>query len=487
MGRYCITRQIRATPEQVFRAFVDPALVADWMDAEAVAGTTGPLDMPGSQYTLIIRGPWRFRTLVVRSEPPWLHETALKGPLGTSVRMVATLSPRDGGTDLDLLTEYTMPLGSLGRWIDRQWIDREPRPTANREVDRLVTLVSGPQPFLRHRGKAVGLDGRALGLDDEVEQAQAAFLDREVAGWSSRRVRWSGGETQVIEAGAGEPLLLVHGGMGNAADWAPLMGRLALTRRVIAVDRPGHGLASTFDYRGVDIWRHGAAFLVEMADALGLETVDVAGCSMGGAWAIALAEAHPERVRHLVLVGAPAGSQQAMIPLKIGVLAWPVVGSLIGAMVRRGSPEGTRSFWKGLIVAHPERLSEELLRFEALAARRNVGTWLSLVRNFGSVRGLRRHFLIDPPYLIEPHLRRVAAPVTFVWGERDAFDTPDRGRELVAATIRPGHVVVIPDAGHLPWIDEPDLVASAVLSAVSYEGTGRRAGREPEPADRVAV
>lgn len=301
-----------------------------------------------------------------------------------------------------------------------------------------------------------------------------------MAGWSSRRLRWSGGETQAIEAGAGEPLLLVHGGMGNAANWAPLMARLARTRRVIAVDRPGHGLASTFDYRGVDMWRHAAAFLTEIADALGLGTLDVAANSMGGMWATALAEAHPERVRHLVLVGAPAGSQR-WIPPKVGVLAWPVVGSLVGAMVRRGSPEGTRSFWRGVIVAHPERLSEELLLFETLAARRNVGVWLSLVRNFGSVRGVR------PRYLVEAHLRRVAAPVTFVWGERDGFDSPKRGRQLAAATIRPGVVVVIPDAGHLPWIDEPDLVARAILSAVSGESNRQRPRREPEPADRVAV
>jgi hypothetical protein len=56
--------------------------------------------------------------------------------------MVATLAARDGSTDLDLLTEYTIPLGRIGRWIDRRWIDREPRTIANREVDRLVALVS---------------------------------------------------------------------------------------------------------------------------------------------------------------------------------------------------------------------------------------------------------------------------------------------------------------------------------------------------------
>lgn len=166
MGRYRITRRIGATPEQVFRAFTDPALVADWMDASAVRDPTGPLDVPGSRYTLIIRGPWRFRTLVVRSEPPWLHETVLKGPIGTSVRMMATLSPRDGGTGLDLLTEYTMPLGPLGRWIDRRWIDREPRPTANREVDRLVELVSRPQPNPRQRRGLLGYSSVARGTED---------------------------------------------------------------------------------------------------------------------------------------------------------------------------------------------------------------------------------------------------------------------------------------------------------------------------------
>lgn len=145
MGRYLLSRNIAATPAEAFKAFTDPALAVDWMDASSIRDVTGPLDVPGSGYTLVIRGPWRFRTTVVRSEPPNLHETALVGPLGTIVRMVATLAEVEGGTHLELLTDYTMPLGPIGRWIDRRWIDREPRPTANRELDRLVRLVTRPE------------------------------------------------------------------------------------------------------------------------------------------------------------------------------------------------------------------------------------------------------------------------------------------------------------------------------------------------------
>jgi Polyketide cyclase / dehydrase and lipid transport len=142
MGRYRITRRIDARPDQVYRAFTDPALVADWMDASGVREATGPLEVVGTRYTLVIRGPHRLRSEVVRAEPGRVHETVGRGPFG-SYRMVATLSAHDGATDLDLLTEYALPLGPIGRWVDRRWIDHEPRTNANREVDRLVTLVTG--------------------------------------------------------------------------------------------------------------------------------------------------------------------------------------------------------------------------------------------------------------------------------------------------------------------------------------------------------
>jgi len=57
--------------------------------------------------------------------------------------MTATLTPREGATDLELETEYALPFGPIGRLLDRLFVDREPRTVANRELDRLVELVSG--------------------------------------------------------------------------------------------------------------------------------------------------------------------------------------------------------------------------------------------------------------------------------------------------------------------------------------------------------
>lgn len=152
MGRYRITRQIPATLEQVFRGFTDPALVVDWMDGTGLIDATGPLDKPGTRYTFVVWGPWRFRTEVTRVESPHRHEIEGRGPLGTTYRLLATLTPASSGTHFELLTEYTMPLGALGRWVDRRWVDREPRAIANREVDRLVKLVSDPAAVPRPKG-----------------------------------------------------------------------------------------------------------------------------------------------------------------------------------------------------------------------------------------------------------------------------------------------------------------------------------------------
>ncbi len=94
------------------------------------------------------------------------------------------------------------------------------------------------------------------GLDRELEQAQAALLARFAPDTRVRRIRWSQGETRLFELGSGPPLLYVHGGLGGAYEVVPILAALAQAHRVLAVDRPGHGLADPFDYRGVDLLDH---------------------------------------------------------------------------------------------------------------------------------------------------------------------------------------------------------------------------------------
>lgn len=102
--------------------------------------------------------------------------------------------------------------------------------------------------------------------------------------------------------GAGEPLLLLHGGMGSLDMFAPMLPRLASERRVIAVDLHGHGRTALGDrpLNLIDIGDDMATIL----ESLGVERSDVLGYSLGGGVAFRLAAQHPERVRRLVLVSA---------------------------------------------------------------------------------------------------------------------------------------------------------------------------------------
>jgi pimeloyl-ACP methyl ester carboxylesterase len=147
-------------------------------------------------------------------------------------------------------------------------------------------------------------------LDRELEQAQAALLVRFAPETRVRRIRWSEGETQVFEVGSGAPLLYVHGGLGGAYEVVPILGALAKNHRVLAVDRPDHGLADPFDYQGVDLLDHGRTFLRDVVDGLELPSVDVVANSMGALLSVAFATDAPAACRASCLSVRRSGSRE---------------------------------------------------------------------------------------------------------------------------------------------------------------------------------
>jgi len=295
-------------------------------------------------------------------------------------------------------------------------------------------------------------------LDRPLEEAQAALLARFAPETRVRRVRWSGGETQVLELGEGRPLLLVHGGGDAAYEWVPIMPALARHWRVLAVDRPGHGLADPFDYDRVDILGHASLFLGSVLDALALPAADIVANSIGGLWAVAFALEHSDRVAGLVLAGHPPGVTR-QVPLPLRVLGLPIVGKPIGRVVLgKPSREGNRKFWGEALVAHPERLPDELLDVDVEHMRRNRDSVLSLVRRVVGPGGVRRELMLGDRW------QQLSVPTLFVYGDRDSFVSSRVAAawEAIAAGNARVRIVRTPGAGHLPWLDEPDAVLGEI-------------------------
>jgi pimeloyl-ACP methyl ester carboxylesterase len=120
--------------------------------------------------------------------------------------------------------------------------------------------------------------------------------------------------------GQGEPLLLLHGGLGSIQMFGPVLPLLAQGRQVIAVDLHGHGRTALGDREIslIDMGDDLAAVLRE----LGYAQVDVLGYSMGGGVAFRLAAQHPRMVRRLALVSAgyaQDGFYPEMLPMQAQV------------------------------------------------------------------------------------------------------------------------------------------------------------------------
>jgi pimeloyl-ACP methyl ester carboxylesterase len=216
-------------------------------------------------------------------------------------------------------------------------------------------------------------------LDRELEKAQATLLARFAPETHVRRIRWSQGETQVFELGSGPPLLYVHGGLGGSYEIVPILAALAEAHRVLAVDRPGHGLADPFDYHGVDMLDHGRTFLRDVVDALELPTVDVVANSLGALLSVAFALDSPSRVSRLGLVGAPFGIMRRP-PVPMLPLGFPLIGHRLGRhQFSNVTRAASRKFWGQLMVEHPERVDDLLLDVDVAHTRRNVESLVSMI------------------------------------------------------------------------------------------------------------
>src|SRR3989449_3540868 len=120
--------------------------------------------------------------------------------------------------------------------------------------------------------------------------------------------------------GMGEPLLLLHGGLGQIEMFGPNLTKLAQSREVIGVDLQGHGRTPLSD-REISVVEMGND-MAGVMKKLGYDKVDVLGYSLGGGVAFQFAAQHADMVRRLALVStlfAQDGFYPEMLPQQAAV------------------------------------------------------------------------------------------------------------------------------------------------------------------------
>jgi len=191
--------------------------------------------------------------------------------------------------------------------------------------------------------------------------------------------------------GEGEPLLLLHGGLGSIDMFGPILPILIDGRQVIGVDLHGHGRSALGD-RPISLIDMGDDLAVVLAE-LGYRQVDVLGYSMGGGVGFRLAVQHPAMVRRLVIASAPF-AQDGFFPEMLPQQAQ--VGAGMAEMMK-----DTPMYQSYIAIApHPEEFPQLLDRIGELMRK---------------------------PYDWSEDVKKLEMPVMLVYGDSDM--------------IRPEHIV----------------------------------------------
>lgn len=251
------------------------------------------------------------------------------------------------------------------------------------------------------------------------------------------------------EAGRGHPLIMLHGSGPGATGWSNFSGNLmalAARYRVILPDLPGWGRSDELEVTE----EPRPAALVEavrmLLDALGIERAALMGNSMGGGITYSFAASYPDRVSHIVTMGAGLFGG---IPLGFAP-AGPSEGlQILARTYEDPSPENFRRLCN-VMLFDPAYATEELVEQRALAAQanpRHLENWVKAARAGKAMQ--------TPPAAFEvaSKLSKVSIPALLFHGRDDRI-VGIEATLRAASILQNSQMLVINRCGHWAQLEQ---------------------------------
>jgi pimeloyl-ACP methyl ester carboxylesterase len=259
-----------------------------------------------------------------------------------------------------------------------------------------------------------------------------------------RTIDAGGIQTSYLEAGAGQPVVMLHGsgpGVSAMANWQYNIGALSHRFRVLAPDIVGFGATTRPDdiVYSLRTWTdHVWAFL----DAHGIEKASIVGNSLGGRIALQMATDRPDRISKMVLMGAPG-------------VGMTLTDGLAALRAYQPSHDAMRDLLRNYFAVDPAMITDELvaIRYEASIAN-------------GAYEAYRAMFF-DPRHtgselsISAEEVRAIATPTLLVHGREDKV-VPVQVSVTMLGLLPNADLHVFSACGHWTQIERADEFSALV-------------------------
>lgn len=235
----------------------------------------------------------------------------------------------------------------------------------------------------------------------------------------SKKVKIDGRDVHYFTAGQGDPLLVIHGGGGDARTWLNNIAALSENYTVYVPDLPGFGESQplTGDYYIPEL----AEFVDSFSNNLGLERFHLVGHSLGGGVALNYALESPQKIRKLVLVSSLCLGKEIALWVRLMSIPGRAIGSALLAVLR-----GVKWLVKTMLLP-----VEFVMPFSRASV--DLGS---------SITTLREQTLV-----LANRLSELMVPTLVVWGEKDSI-VPVRHAYAAAQLIPDCQLKVFAGRGH---------------------------------------